>query len=90
MQLAPDLEAASGRLNRQRLAAFVESALRHCDTKPEPVKHLQANAEVLRRHLNILARPAPCPAHLLGLNAFDLADAADALEAEATRRILGC
>ncbi len=52
---------------------------------------LRRNAEVVRRHLGTLSAwsedaTSPCPAHLVGLTAFDLADAAEALEAEAARR----
>ena len=80
--------------NLQRLSAFVEDALRRAGGLPAGTATglLQANAEVLRRHLNALAGWAasdasgPCPPHLRGLTAFDLADAAEALEAEAARR----
>ena len=81
-------------LNLRRLKTFVEDALKRSNgLSPEPARALlRANAEVLRRHLKALSAwaasesEAPCPPHLLGLSAFDLADAAEALEAEAARR----
>ncbi len=81
-------------INHQRLGAFVEQALGTATALPHAAAtgHLRANAEVLRRHLKALGDWAgrepsgPCPPHLLGLSAFDLADAAEALEAEAARR----
>ncbi len=81
-------------INRERLGAFVEHALNRASSLPQSVAAglLRANAEVLRRHMAALGdwagrEPAGrCPPHLAGLNAFDLADAADALEAEAARR----
>lgn len=81
-------------INRNRLGAFVETAVRRSTHLPTGTarRHLQANAEVLRRHLQALSRwatdlsGAPCPPYLLGLSAFDLADAAETLEAEAARR----
>lgn len=80
--------------NLRRLKAFVEDALRRSDELPPWTARglLRANAEVLRRHLKALSAWAaseagvPCPPHLSGLTAFDLADAAEALEAEAARR----
>ena len=84
----------SDTINRERLATFVEHAMARAASLPQSTATglLQANAEVLRRHLTALSdwagreRPGPCPPHLKGLSAFDLADAADALEAEAARR----
>lgn len=69
--------------NRSRLAAFVEDALRRAGGLPCRARAdlLRASAEVLRRHLTVLGRPGEVPVHLVGLSAFDLADAADALEA---------
>jgi hypothetical protein len=86
--------ATAETINRQRLGAFVEHALGRASALPHAAAtgHLRANAEVLRRHLNALGdwagreASSPCPPHLLGLSAFDLADAAEALEAEAARR----
>ena len=80
--------------NLRRLRVFVQDALRRSAEAPAPTAAglLRANAEVVRRHLNLLgawaarASPAPCPPHLAGLTAFDLADAAEAMEAEAARR----
>ncbi len=80
--------------NLRRLKAFLEDALQRSRSLPPGSARslLHANAEVLRRHLNALsawaaADPrAPCPPHLLDLSAFDLADGAEALEAEAARR----
>ncbi len=80
--------------NLRRLNAFVKDAQRRAEGLPAGTATglLRANAEVLRRHLNALAGWAasdasgPCPPHLRGLTAFDLADAAEALEAEAARR----
>ena len=80
--------------NLRRLNAFVDDALRRAEGLPSATATglLRANAEVLRRHLNALAGWAatdasgPCPPHLAGLTAFDLADAAEALEAETARR----
>ena len=88
--MATDIEP----INRARLEAFVGQALERASGLPPTVAAplLKANAEVLRRHLNALGdwaarEPAgPCPSHLVGLGAFDLADAAEALEAEAARR----
>jgi hypothetical protein len=87
-----DIGADGG--NRARLQGFVDVALdRSKDLSRSTARALlRANAEVLRRHLAALGawaevdQPGPCPPHLLGLSAFDLADAADALEAEAARR----
>ena len=84
---------ASG-INQQRLGSFVEQAIGRASGLPQAsaAALLRVNADRLRRHLNALAdwasrEPArPCPAHLIGLTAFDLSDAADALEAEAARR----
>ena len=81
-------------INRERLETFVEHALRRASTLPQGAATglLRANAEVLRRHLKALGdwagreSPGPCPPHLTGLSAFDLADAADALEEAAARR----
>jgi hypothetical protein len=81
-------------VNLERLRDFVDQALRRSAGLPPPDAraHLRANAEVLRRHLKALGRWAegevqsPCPPHLLGLSAFDLADGAEALESEAARR----
>jgi len=80
--------------NLRRLNIFVEDALQRSKglQRQSARAHLLANAEVLRRHLKALSAWAssradtPCPPHLLGLAAFDLADAADRLEAEAARR----
>ena len=71
--------------NRRRLAAFVVSSRRQAAGLPpaEAEGMLRSYAEVLRRHLCALERPGRTPAHLEGLTAFDLADAADALEAAA-------
>ncbi len=81
-------------LNLRRLKAFIEDATRRSRSLPPATARglLRANAEVLRRHLNALSAWAgaetasPCPPHLQGLSAFDLADGAEALEAEAARR----
>jgi hypothetical protein len=81
-------------VNHERLGNFVSHAIRRAAGLPgaPAATLLRVNAEVLRRHLNALAEwagrePAgPCPPHLLGLSAFDLSDAAEALEAEAARR----
>ena len=81
-------------INRQRLGGFVEHALRRATALPKDTATglLRANAEVLRRHLKALGdwagreSPEPCPPHLAGLSAFDLADAAEALEEAAARR----
>jgi hypothetical protein len=81
-------------VNLERLRSFVDQALRRAaGLEPRDARaHLRANAEVLRRHLKALGRwadgeaPGPCPPHLLGLSAFDLADGAEALESEAARR----
>lgn len=80
--------------NRDRLSAYVESGLRRAEDLggPDAAALLRANAQVVRRHLAILERWAadegdrPCPPHLHGLNAFDLSDAAERLEAQAVRR----
>jgi hypothetical protein len=80
--------------NLRRLKSFVQDALKRSDGLPPETARglLRANAEVLRRHLKALSAwaasepEAPCPPHLLGLSAFDLADGAEALEAEAARR----
>ena len=89
-------EAISGNdcFNLQRLKVFVRDALRRSERLPPASARglLRANAEVLRRHLGALGAwaagepEAPCPPHLRGLSAFDLADAAEALEAAAARR----
>jgi hypothetical protein len=81
-------------INLRRLKTFVEDATRRAHgLEPGTARGLlRANAEMLRRHLNALGAwaasqaDAPCPPHLQGLSAFDLADAAEALEAEAARR----
>jgi hypothetical protein len=81
-------------LNLQRLKVFVRDALRRSEGLPPASARalLRSNAEVLRRHLGALGAwaadepKAPCPPHLRGLSAFDLADAAEVLEAEAARR----
>ena len=81
-------------LNLRRLKAFTQDAMRRSRSLPPATARglLRANAEVLRRHLNALSAwaagdaEAPCPPHLQGLSAFDLADGAEALEAEAARR----
>ncbi len=88
------MAADTDTINRDRLASFVEHVLRRAASLPQSTATglLRANAEVLRRRLKALGdwagheRPGPCPPHLNGLSAFDLADAADALEAEAARR----
>ena len=74
--------------NQHRLAGFVESARRQALAMPAEAaaKTLQANAEILRRHLRALDRRGRTPSHLEGLSAFDLANAADALEAAAAAR----
>lgn len=79
--------------NRERLETYVDSGLRRAATlgMAEAITLLRANARVVRRHLAILERwaaeddPRPCPLHLHGLTAFDLADAAERLEARAER-----
>jgi hypothetical protein len=76
---------------------FVEHGLRRAATlaDAEACALLRLNAQVLRRHLGALDRWAadesevPCPPHLQGLTAFDLADAAERLDAEAARRLAG-
>ncbi len=81
-------------VNLKRLKTFVEDALGRADRLAPATARtlLRANAEVLRRHLKALSAWAasesgsPCPPHLRGISAFDLADAAEALEAEAARR----
>ncbi len=81
-------------INQRRLQGFVDAAVGRSTSLPPGTARrlLQANAEVVRRHLQALSRwaadppDAPCPPHLLGLSAFDLSDAAEALEAEAARR----
>ena len=81
-------------INLKRLRTFVQDALRRSQgLAPETAGGLlRANAQVLRRHLKALsswaagAADLPCPPHLQGLSAFELADAAEALEAEAARR----
>jgi hypothetical protein len=83
--------------NRERLEAFVAGGLKRAEAlaDTDAVALLQVNAQALRRHLDALDRwaaadgEAPCPPHLLGLTAFDLADAAESLEAEAARRLAG-
>ena len=83
--------------NLERLQAFVEHGLRRSTTLAdgEASALLRVNAQALRRHLGALDRWAaeegdrPCPLHLQGLTAFDLADAAERLEAEAARRLAG-
>jgi hypothetical protein len=83
--------------NLERLEAFVEHGLRRSRSlaDAEAGALLRVNAQALRRHLAALDRWAaedgerPCPPHLQGLTAFDLADAADRLEAEAGRRHAG-
>ena len=83
--------------NLERLEAFVEHGLRRAGTlaDAEAGALLNVNAQALRRHLGALDRWAaeegdrPCPPHLQGLTAFDLADAAERLEAEAARRMSG-
>ena len=80
--------------NLSRLQSFVGAAMRRsAGLSPERARRLlQTHAEVIRRHLQALSgwasSPAagPCPSYLIGLSAFDLADAAEALEAEAARR----
>lgn len=81
-------------INQRRLRGFVEAAVGRSRSLPLGTARrlLQANAEVIRRHLQALSRWAaeppesPRPPHLLGLSAFDLSDAAEELEAEAARR----
>lgn len=79
--------------NRDRLNAYVDDGLARARSlaPSQGGALLQRSAAVVRRHLGALqswaAEPCerPCPPHLLGLTAFDLADAAERLEAEAVR-----
>ena len=81
-------------INLRRLRAFVDAAVGRAAGLPAPRagRLLQSHAELVRRHLRALSGwacdsgGAPCPPHLQGLSAFDLADAAEALDAEAARR----
>jgi hypothetical protein len=80
--------------NHERLGSFVDRVIGRASALPQApaAALLRVNADLLRRHLGALADwasrepPVPCPSHLDGLSAFDLSDAAEALEAEAARR----
>ncbi len=87
-------DAGAEAINLGRLRTFVDAAMRRSAGLPAATagRLLQTHAELIRRHLQALsgwasgAAGGPCPPHLKGLSAFDLADAAEALEAEAARR----
>ena len=94
MLLMEHMAASDQGFNRRRLEAFVNAAVARSTSLPPPAARtlLRNNAELVRRHLRMLSgwaagdAGAPCPHHLRGLSAFDLADAAEALEQEAVRR----
>jgi hypothetical protein len=79
--------------NAIRLALFVRrclSAAAAVDDTEAAASQLRANSHHVAGQIRILALSCatgdPCPAHLRGLSAFDLAHAAEQLEAEAVRR----
>ena len=94
MLLMEHIAGSDQGLNLRRLGAFVDAAVARSTSLPPPAARtlLRSNAELVRRHLRMLSgwaadgSGAPCPPHLRGLSAFDLADAAEALEQEAVRR----
>ena len=83
--------------NRSRLGAFVAGRLETAAGMGAAAasRFLERNADHIERQLRVLAAWAaddadgPPPCHLLGLGAFDLSDAADALRADAVRRTRG-
>ncbi len=67
-----------------RLSGFVSQCIALAPSKPEPSVFLMQNARFVETRLQALAGDRPGPG-IEGLTAWDLSDAAEALEAEALR-----
>jgi hypothetical protein len=71
--------------NLAKLTQFVAAALATAPTTADPADYLRRSASKINGMILALDRPGPVPAQLVGVSAFDLADARDRLSGAALK-----